>query len=369
VVTGGPLGSLSFPAPGIAIGFPLVGALIASRRPENPVGWVMLLVGVGGALTLASGVYGYAALISRPSLPGEDWAYWVSSWVWTAAFVPLVTVLLPIFPQGHLPSRRWRAVVAAAVVALVTIMVAGAVVDPIETPALNGRTVPNPLGFGWPAASAVQGVAYAVTLALMVVCVVGLVRRYRAARGVLRLQLSWFTYSFAIALVFLILNFMTGGSTHEPVASVVAGILASAGFAFVAVGVGIAILRYRLYDIGRVINRTIVYSLLTAVLVGLYAVLVVGIGSLLGGTSSPVLIAGATLVVAAVAGPARRRIQALIDRRFSRRKYDAERTLAEFGARLRDEVDVDELRGLLSRTAERTVQPASVRVWIRGVDS
>jgi len=105
------------------------------------------------------------------------------------------------------------------------------------------------------------------------------------------------------------------------------------------------------------------------VLVGLYAVLVVGIGSLLGGASSPVLIAGATLVVAAVAGPARRRIQALIDRRFSRRKYDAERTLAEFGARLRDEVDVDELRGLLSRTAERTVQPASVRVWIRGVDS
>jgi len=369
-VTGGTLASLSFPAPGIAIAFPLVGALIAARRPENPVGWVVLLVGVGGTLTLASGAYGYAALFSRPSLPGEDWAYWVASWVWAAPYIALVTILMPIFPQGRLPSRRWRPVVGAAVATLVTMVVSGALVDPIQSPSLGDRTVPNPLGVGGSAAASVEVVAYMTGLVLMVVCVVGLVRRYRRATGVLRLQLSWFTYAFAVALVSLVVNFMASGPPgQDSSAGAVAGVLASAGFAFVAVGVGVAVLRYRLYDLGRIINRTIVYTMLTAVLVGLYAVIVVGIGTLLGRRSSPVLIACATLVVAAVAGPARRRIQSLIDRRFSRRRYDAERVLAEFGSRLRDEVDVDELRRLLGATAERTVQPNKVGVWIRGVDS
>jgi hypothetical protein len=369
VVTGGTQGSLSIPAPGIAIAFPLVGALIAARRPENPVGWVMLMVGVGGALTLASGVYGYAALISRPSLPGEDWAYWVSSWVWTVAFFPLVTILVPIFPTGRLPSRRWRPVLVAAVVVLATVVVCGAFVDPIRTPSLT-QTIPNPIGVGGPALATIESIAYVTGLVLMVLCVVGLVLRYRRSTGVLRLQLSWFTWAFAVAVFFLIVNFMAAGPNGEDTTvAAIAGVLMSAGFAFVAVGVGIAVLRYRLYDIGRIINRTIVYALLTAVLVGLYAAIVVGIGSLLGGRSSPVLIAAATLVVAALAGPARRRIQTLIDRRFYRRRYDAERVLAEFGSRLRDEVDVDELRRLLGTTAERTVQPERVGVWIRGVDS
>jgi hypothetical protein len=369
VVTGGTQGSLSIPAPGIAIAFPLVGALIAARRPENPVGWVMLMVGVGGALTLASGVYGYAALISRPSLPGEDWAYWVSSWVWTVAFFPLVTILVPIFPTGRLPSRRWRPVLVAAVVVLATVVVCGAFVDPIRTPSLT-QTIPNPIGVGGPALATIESIAYVTGLVLMVLCVVGLVLRYRRSTGVLRLQLSWFTWAFAVAVFFLIVNFMAAGPNGEDTTvAAIAGVLMSAGFAFVAVGVGIAVLRYRLYDIGRIINRTIVYALLTAVLVGLYAAIVVGIGSLLDGRSSPVLIAAATLVVAALAGPARRRIQTLIDRRFYRRRYDAERVLAEFGSRLRDEVDVDELRRLLGTTAERTVQPERVGVWIRGVDS
>jgi len=152
-------------------------------------------------------------------------------------------------------------------------------------------------------------------------------------------------------------------------ADAVASVATAVALGFIAVSVGIAVLRYRLYDVGRLVNRTIVYALLTAVLVALYAALVVGIGTALGRTSSPVLIAGATLVVAGAAGPLRRRIQSLIDRRFSRRRYDAGRTLAEFGVRLRDEVDVDELRRLLRQTADATVQPARVMVWIRGMDS
>jgi hypothetical protein len=289
--------------------------------------------------------------------------------VWTVAFFPLVTILVPIFPTGRLPSRRWRPVLVAAVVVLATVVVCGAFVDPIRTPSLT-QTIPNPIGVGGPALATIESIAYVTGLVLMVLCVVGLVLRYRRSTGVLRLQLSWFTWAFAVAVFFLIVNFMAAGPNGEDTTvAAIAGVLMSAGFAFVAVGVGIAVLRYRLYDIGRIINRTIVYALLTAVLVGLYAAIVVGIGSLLGGRSSPVLIAAATLVVAALAGPARRRIQTLIDRRFYRRRYDAERVLAEFGSRLRDEVDVDELRRLLGTTAERTVQPERVGVWIRGVDS
>ncbi len=370
-LTDGVLASLTFPFPGIAIAFPPVGALIASRRPGNPVGWVMLLVGVGGAMTLGAGVYGYAALVTRPSLGGEDWAYWLTSWVWTVSFIPLATFLLPIFPQGRLGSRRWRLVVGAAVVDMVVLLVSGALVPSIETVA-PGVRVANPLGLhGGPGiAQAVQSIAFGVAFVLMVVCVVGQIRRFRRSTGVLRLQLSWFTAGYTVAAVGLAANVLGSDAAHpEAVVGIVGGIVSCVGFAGVAIGVGIAVFRYRLYDLGRVVNRTIVYAILTAVLVGLYAAIVVGIGSAIGRASSPVLIAGATLVVAALAGPARRRIQALIDRRFYRRRYDAERVLTEFGSRLRDEVDVDELRRMLGATAERTVQPERVGVWIRGVDS
>jgi hypothetical protein len=369
VVAREPLVALSFPDPGIGLAFPLVGALIATRRPRNPVGWVMLLVGAFGALTLAGGVYGYAALVSRPSLPGEDWGNWVANWAWAPTFLLLVTVLIPIFPQGHVASRWWRPVVGASGVVVAMSCLSGALVPSIQT-GVPGRTVPNPLPISAAAAEPIQVLSVFVGLGLMVVCVVGLVRRFRASTGVLRLQLSWFTYGFAIGLVFMVLNVLGSGSDrHEPPLAIAFGLIASAGFAFAAVGVGVAVFRYRLYDIDRVINRTIVYSLLTTVLVGLYAAIVVGIGTAIGRRTSPVLIAAATLIVAAAAGPARRRIQELIDRRFYRRRYDAEQTLAEFGARLRDEVDVDELRRLLRRTADQTVQPERVAIWIRGVDS
>ena len=345
-VTGGPLGSLSFPDPGIAIAFPLVGALIA--RAARRTRWA-------GSCSCRAGRRPHARL-GRVRLRRAD----------RPAVAPrggLGVLGLELGVDGGVRSARHgpAAHLPAGTAAVASVAGRGGSGrdrpghdhgrgrpgEPDREP-VAPRAAPCRIRWGWvgTAASAVQGVAYAVTLALMVVCVVGLIRRYRAARGVLRLQLSWFTYSFAIALAFLILNFMTAGSAHEPAASA-AGMLASAGFAFVAVGVGMAVLRYRLYDIGRIVNRTIVYALLTAVLVGLYAVIVVGIGTVLGRRSSPVLIAGATLVVAALAGPARRRIQTLIDRRFYRRRYDAERVLAEFGARLRDEVDVDELRRLL----------------------
>jgi len=372
VIADAPLDALSFPDPGLALAFPLVGALIASRRPENSVGWVMLAMGAGAALTVGSGVYTYAAQITFPALPGEEWAGWLQNWVWAIGFVLLANVLLVVFPDGEVPSRRWRAVVAVSLANMVFTAVTAALAPTVAS-GVGGRPVPSPFPLTLPKATAelLQGVGFVAGLVLMVVCVVGLVRRFRRSSGILRLQLSWFTYCYAVAVAALVASVVIAGSESNTfsAANVVAELVVAIAVGSIAVGVGVAVFRYRLYDIGRVVNRTIVYGLLTAVLVGLYAAIVVGIGALVGGTSSPVLIAGATLVVAAAAGPVRRRIQALIDHRFSRRKYDAERTLAEFGARLRDQVDVDELRRLLQSTADRTVQPAQVRVWIRGVDS
>ena len=371
-VTDAPLDSLSFPDPGLALAFPLVGALIASRRPENSVGWVMLTTGAGAALSVASGTYAYAAHVTWPGLPGEAWAGWLQNWAWSIPFVLIANVLLVVFPDGEVRERRWRVLVVISLANLGVILM-GTALHPTVESGIGGTSVPTPFPLTLPLAVAegLEMVGFLFGLVLMIVCVAGLVRRFRRSSGVLRLQLSWFTYGYVVAAVVVIGTVVVGGTGSEARLGLefVDAILGALALASIAVGVGIAVLRYRLYDIGRLVNRTIVYALVTTVLVALYAVLVVGIGTALGRTSSPVLIAGATLVVAAAAGPLRRRIQALIDRRFYRRRYDAERTLAEFGARLRDQVDPEELRALLRRAADETVQPASVAVWIRGANS
>jgi hypothetical protein len=374
LATGAPASALSFPDPGIALAFPLVGALIASRRPGNSVGWVMLAIGAGGALEVASGAYAYTAQITYPGLPGEDWAAWLQAWVWAIGFALVANVLLVMFPDGEVPSRRWRAVVAVSLGNLALMAVSAALVPTAQLGA-SSRPIPSPFPVTLPAGvgEAISGVGFVIGLVLMVVCVVALVGRFRQSSGVLRLQLTWFTYGYLVGVLALVASVVVGlpwsGGASSPVLDAVSSIVPAVALGSIAVGVGVAVFRYRLYDIGRLVNRTIVYALLTAVLVGLYAALVVGIGTAIGRTSSPVLIAGATLVVAAAAGPLRRRIQEVIDRRFYRARYDSERTLAEFGARIRDEGDVDELRVLLQRAAGQTVQPSRVVVWIRGVDS
>jgi hypothetical protein len=366
-VSGVSITALAFPDPGIALTFPLVGAVIASKRPENPVGWIMLAVGLGGSLTMASSVYGDAALLPGSTLPGGTWADWISNWAWAPTYLLLVTVLIPLFPDGRPASRRRRLVVTCALLVVAVNVLAGALAPTISTP-VPGLKVPNPLGVpGWArAALGLQVVSVFAGIALMIVCVVGLVRRFRASHGVLRLQLSWFTFGFVVGLAFMIVNIAASGSDRtEPPLAVVAGVVSSLGFGFVAVAVGIAVFRYRLYAIDRIVSRTISYFLLTALLVGVYALIVVGIGTLTGGSDNPVLIAGATLLVAAMFGPLRRRVQAAVDRRFNRRRYDAERVLGSFSSRLRDELDLDALAGELVTTASSAVQPATVGVWIR----
>jgi hypothetical protein len=336
-----------------------VGAVLASLRSHHPVGW--LLLGVGLTLNLSLLVQSYVkyGLLARPgSLPGARYlAGFTDStsviWLSCAGFVLLLT------PTGSLPSPRWRwwaRVAAAAPVA----MVVGSVVQPDPlAPDYHG----NPLAV--PALArllAVLAVAGVVIVPVSLLAGAGsLVVRFRRARGVERLQLRWLAYAAALAAGLLLVALVTAFVLAKD--EVVLASLAL-GMALLPLATGAAILRYRLYDLDRIISRTLAYGLLTVLLGGGYAGMVLGLGQLLGQDSS-LVVAGATLVVAAVFQPARRRIQLAVDRRFNRRRHDAAQTIAAFGARLRDQVDLITLTGELLATVDQTMQPTQASLWLR----
>jgi hypothetical protein len=293
-------------------------------------------------------------------LPGAIVAVWFawSSWYPTVALAVVFTPLL--FPTGRLLSPRWRPVAWAAG-AVTAAIVALAVVQPTFV-LDSGRTVDNPIGVAaapHPEDSTAGTVLTALLLSSMVAAFASMVVRFRRSRGEERKQLKWFTY--AAALV----PFVALGDLLPEVAG---NLLFTALIAFLPVAAGIAILRYRLYEIDRLINRTLVYGLLTALLAGVYGGVVLILGRLFGsvGERTPSwVVAGATLAVAALFQPARRRIQAVVDRRFNRRKYNAAKTVETFSARLRDEVDLDALSAELLAVAHQTMQPTMAALWLR----
>ena len=339
----------------LAVFLALAGGLIAVRRPGNRIGWILLVSGFCyGGIQLASG-YGqgisYAGWTAWPPI----WPlFWLVFWSWVPALGGVATLLPLLFPTGHLPSRRWRPVGVLTWVALAALSVVSAIEAIGSTNALMaGDTgeVPTPSWLvPWEtAAMLLVGVA-------LVLCVASLFFRFRRAAGVERQQLRWL----AVGGVVLGVGIVAGVPNVWWV-----GLISLASlFVFVAC-VGVAILRYRLYDIDRIISRVLGYAVVTALLVGLYATVVVGIGSALGRTGSPILIAGATLAVAGLFRPVRRWVQALIDHRFFRRRYDAERVLTTFSARLRDEIDLDTLAAELRETVTGAVQPKGLALWIR----
>jgi MFS family permease len=337
--------------------FMAVGALIVANRPGNAIGWVfsaIALLAVTGAL--AEEYAGYAVWTRPGVLPGGVLAGWYAGWAWypTVALALVFTPLL--FPDGRPPSPPWR-LVAWLAVATTALFVGFAAVQPtIELD--DGHMVDNPIG--------VAGVTdpddslLNIALGLLVVAaVVSLVVRFRRSRGEERLQLKWFTYAGAVLPVLLVGDLLP---------DTVSNVLFALGITFPPVAAGIAVLRYRLYEIDRLINRTLVYGLLTTLLAGVYAGLVLVLGRLFGdlGDRPPSwAVAGATLAVAALFQPARQRVQRLVDRRFNRARYDAARTVERFSARLRDQVDLDTLSAELLAVVDQTVQPTRASLWLR----
>jgi hypothetical protein len=338
-----------------------VGAVLASRRPGHPVGW--LLLGLALSLT-ASGVasaYADYGLLARPgALPAaRSVALYLPATVVTA--LACLGFVLLLTPTGSPPSRRWRwwarATAAAPAVSLLAIALAP---RPFDRPY---RATGNPLDLsdlGGALLVTYQG-AFAVTNLAVVVGAASLVVRFRRARGTERQQLRWVALAAALAApgsVVLLAAAAMGASPD------LLGWVAGSYFAILPLAIGAAILRYRLYDLDRIVSRTLAYGLLSVLLGGGYAGLVLGLGQLLGRSSS-LAVAGATLAVAAAFQPARHRVQQAVDRRFNRRRYDAAQTIEAFSARLRQQVDLDTLTSDLLAVVEQTMQPTQASLWLR----
>jgi hypothetical protein len=343
-----------------AVSAATVGALLGSRRPAHPVGWLLLGLGLLVVVNvIVSGYVGYGVVARPGALPAAGYLAGISNgvqvlWLACGGFVLLLT------PTGSLPSPRWRWWARVAVAAPVLLVLLFAV-DP--QPMLPEHpTVGNPLALPVPIGLllAVAAVDAVIVLATLVAAAGSLVVRFRRARGTERQQLRWLAFAAALAAVALLVAVAAGVMAKDGV------VLAALGtcVALLPLATGAAILRYRLYDLDRIISRTLAYGLLT-VLLGLgYAGVVLGLGQFLGRESS-LVVAAATLAVAAAFQPARRGIQAVVDRRFNRRRYDAAQTIQAFSARLRQQVDLDTLTAELLAVVEQTIQPTSVSLWLR----
>jgi hypothetical protein len=351
-----------------------VGAVLVVRLPGHVIGWLLAVGGLAVALTEgASGLADYGLNAHPGSVPGAIWFAWLGQLTWVPEIACLF-ILLPLFyPSGRLPSARWRVVLVIAGALVVIGGVSGAFV--VWTPA--PYAVGNPLALGGPAGALMTFLYYVVATGLVLaggaLAIASLIVRYRRAAPIERQQLKWFA---AVA----ILTGLGGAAnivTSSPESAAPTGALATvnavsgfviyAGLALLPVAIGIAILRYRLYEIDRIISRSISYGVVTLVLASVFVVVVLAAQALLGPLtgSSTIAVAGSTLLVAALFQPIRRRVQRLVDRRFNRTRYDAERTVAAFAARLRDKVDLEALRSEILATVGAAVEPSSVSLWLR----
>jgi hypothetical protein len=333
-------------------GIPVVGALLASRLPANPYGWLWCALG----LVLAA--FGGGSDLTERIL-GPDWVAALIEGYSFAVLVPLLVLAVLLYPTGRLPDPRWRWLVRAVVAVSVVFMLAGPFIPDPEDPAAR-----SPWALQGAAGDRLRSAAeasVAVMFALGLAAVWALLLRYRDAGPVERRQLTWFLYAAVNAASLVVLNVL--GLLPWRLLSVV---LLSVSLALFPAAVLVAMLRYRLYDIDRIVSRTVTYGLLTATIVVVYVVVVALLSQLgLPEGSSDVVVAAVTLAVAGLAGRVRRRFQAAVDRRFDRAHYDAGRAVDFFAARLRDQVDLDEITAGLRDTVAATVAPGRVSVWLR----
>jgi hypothetical protein len=349
------------------LAFPIVGALIASRHPKNPVGWICLAIGLFWML-----------IFLGDSIPGSGpypvtiAALTQATWVPPVGLLGIYLILL--FPDGKLPSRRWRplAWISGVVMVLASLGITFAP-GPLE----GHPGVRNPFGLeGAPSWVATAGIVILLMLPLcMLASALSLVMRYRRSKGEEREQIKWIAFAASVVVIVYLIAMV--GSLFFPLGWGGAGTplwlgllqqAALASFTAVPIAVGFAVLKYRLYDIDIVINRTLVYGTLTITLVALYfggIVVLQRLFVLLTGQQSTLAVVASTLAIAALFVPLRRRVQGFVDRRFYRRKYDARKTLEAFSAKLREETDLEALNSELVGVVRETMQPAHVSVWLR----
>jgi hypothetical protein len=337
----------------IALG--VIGAVVASRQPRNAVGWILCAIPVSLGL-LVLGAHGYWSLAFARDTEAAELTAWLASWIWIPAMVTVLTLFPLLFPTGRPPTSRWRPVIWVAIAAGALLFV-GEAFGPGR---FEDYPVDNPFGAG--TAAEVAGlVGFALMLGATLASLAAIVIRFRRSQGEERQQLKWVTAAAALFVVIFITPTDMVAGDDVGFASLLLGLL------IIAAAVGVAMLRYRLYDIDVVINRTLVYAVLTATLAAAYlgSVLLLQVVLRPLTEESSLAIAGSTLAVAALFRPARARIQAAVDRRFYRRKYDAARTLERFGVRLRDQVALDNLSTELRTVVAETMQPAHVTLWLR----
>jgi hypothetical protein len=355
---------------GYALGatFPIVGWVIASRRPENAIGWIFLAIGISQALAQFAQVYGFASYTPGVTpLPLAAEVSWLGVWAWMPGYVLLLTFAILLFPNGHPPTARWRPVAWLAWLSLAMMVIPMAVATwPFRGATLaaaNAGTAGPPDIPRLQLAVALESAGLLLATATALASVVGLVVRFRRSRGLERQQLKWFTFAGAIEIGLIASSpFMNVGQPGSP------GVLLTVLVApLLPVAAGVAILRHRLLDIDLVIKRTISYAVLTVLLLGFEIGGVLLLQALLSSITreQTYAVAATTLGVAAAFKPARHRIQDLVDRRFDRARYDAARTMNGFGARLRGRLDLDTVQAELTLTAASALRPTSAVIWLR----
>jgi hypothetical protein len=336
----------------IAVGYSVIGAIIASRLPNHPIGWICCAIGLIAAVDHFGGEYSLYALLALPHpLPGGEAMLWLQGWFWML-FIGLIVFLLLLFPTGRLPSSRWRtfAWVSGAVIA------AGVIWSSVISPDVGFNVPPSPVQLS--------------VLLLGGVAAASVVVGRRGARRVERQQIKWLLY---VGPIFFVASGLHIGFYYFWLAEGSLGLWASyllviVGGLSVPTAIGVAILRYRLYEIDLIVNRTLVYGSLSAMLVALYfggIVVLQRVFVALTGQQSTLAVVVSTLAIAALFNPLRRRVQGFVDRRFYRRKYDARKTLEVFSAQLRDETDLNALSEDLVGVVRETMQPAHVSIWLR----
>jgi len=341
----------------------LLGALVAARKPTNPIGWILSVVASFGVVASVTSIY-VEAHPTAVGAPGSI-ADWVGSFIWTLAFAPMIFVI-QLFPTGRPLGRRWipglwlaGAGIACAVISYA--FAPGPMTNSID-PALN------PVGIESLRAPlrTLSGVGGALIVASVVLAVSSLVLRFLRSVNVERQQMKWFAYSGLVLLAALVIQLVVFSIVPETETAVdISNALFSLTITLIPITIGVAVLRYRLYDIDRIISRTLAYGLVSTILIGAYLLAVLALQSVLPlRDDSPAIVAASTLAVVAAFGPLRTRVQTLVDKRFNRSRYNAQVTIDEFSKRLRAQIDLDRLRDQLVSTVDSTMQPSHVSVWL-----